>query len=331
MSRIELTFREHIPNENIKIGDVFHGIYEVVTAPKQSRFGYEWKVCHKRWNVDLRMLRPEPSYLLDRSGAWQESFVSAYQRNLVPMQLHPRIEAFYDVRHIGGSAAMFTELTSRSSLADRIADGSLYQGSDDEVYARLLRISAQTARALQYIRDCGIFHGDVCPESVMLTDRWNAKLSVAASLCGKLEDDDMFSWGMTVLRMYLGRLEIGVDEILDDYPGCKKRMVVKIPEPLERCALASIIDKLPSWQNVFLDLQEPLTREYPKLNGCYLNNRALRLADVKKYDDALRTLEDSCMDDADAGNPAAENLRRLRDDPDSPLILCQIDRWEDEI
>ena len=34
MARPILTYEDYIPNEDIKAGDVFHGIYEVITNPK---------------------------------------------------------------------------------------------------------------------------------------------------------------------------------------------------------------------------------------------------------------------------------------------------------
>ena len=33
MKKIELTYEDYLPNIKIKKGDVFHGIYEVVSAP----------------------------------------------------------------------------------------------------------------------------------------------------------------------------------------------------------------------------------------------------------------------------------------------------------
>lgn len=150
--KLTMTYEDYIPNIRIKKGDVFHGIYEIVSAPKTTHNGYEWKVYHRRWKVNLRMIRPEPALFLDMPEHEQQEIVSLYQREFIPMQLHPRIEAFYDVRHIGGSTAFFAEWCERGTLAECMTNGSLYRGEKEEVDKRLLHIVAQTARALQFWR-----------------------------------------------------------------------------------------------------------------------------------------------------------------------------------
>lgn len=140
MKKIELTYENYISNEEIKIGDIFHGIYEVVSKPKITKAGYEWKIYHRRWKVDLRMIRPEPSVFLDMPEHVQRSICGVYQRVLIPMQQNPYIESFYDVRHIGGDTAFFIEWLQRGSLADCMENGSLYEGTNDEVSKRLFGI-----------------------------------------------------------------------------------------------------------------------------------------------------------------------------------------------
>ena len=138
MKKLELTYKDHISNEEIKVGDIFHDRYEIISEPKVTKNGYEWKIRHKKWSlrytgcgVELRMIRPDPSVYLAMDELEQSEIVSEYQRYFIPMQLHPYIEAFYDVRHIGGSTALFTEWSSHGTLAECMANGSLYQTDRD--------------------------------------------------------------------------------------------------------------------------------------------------------------------------------------------------------
>ena len=63
------------------------------------------------------------------------------------------------------------------SLRDRIRDGSLYEGAEQEVQERILRIAIQTARGLQYSHEQGLVHQDVKPGNVLLSKEWDAKVA----------------------------------------------------------------------------------------------------------------------------------------------------------
>ena len=47
MTKTVLTYEDHIPNSEIKKGDIFHGIYEVISEPKITACGYEWMIRHQ--------------------------------------------------------------------------------------------------------------------------------------------------------------------------------------------------------------------------------------------------------------------------------------------
>ncbi|MBR1481697.1 MAG: hypothetical protein IJ598_01875 [Ruminococcus sp.] len=263
MKEIKLVFNDYILNEMIKLGDVFHRIYEVVSEPKRGHNGYEWKIHHRRWNKYLRMIRPEPELF---KSIEPQSFVSVYQRYLIPMQLHPRIEAFYDVRHIGGSTAFFTEWSDNGTLAECVENGSLYDGKPQEVAKRLRRISGQTARALQYIKTVIPYHGAAISENIMLNDRFNAKLRVASMdlMTGKPIGDDMKLWAVSVTMMYLGRLtNINADELSKSFPEYKAQMKYEMPGEIEKSVLEALTGKLSSWMQVFKNLGEWHFRDIP--------------------------------------------------------------------
>ena len=281
--KLIMTYEDYIPNIRIKKGDVFHGIYEIVSEPKTTHNGYEWKVYHRRWKVNLRMIRPEPALFLDMPEHEQQEIVSLYQREFIPMQLHPRIEAFYDVRHIGGSTAFFAEWCERGTLAECMTNGSLYRGEKEEVDKRLLHIVAQTARALQFLEEKGLPFGIVSPDNIMITDRFNAKLSVANLLAQIVRHkafhahSDKKQWAITALDIFVGKkINRELENVKDRCMEYVKNSEHTVSEKLAELIAGALYGKLPSWQHVFRYLDEPLTRDYYPDSKGYENNRALR-------------------------------------------------------
>ena len=296
---LTMTYEDYIPNIRIKKGDVFHGIYEIVSEPKTTHNGYEWKVYHRRWKVNLRMIRPEPALFLDMPEHEQQEIVSLYQREFIPMQLHPRIEAFYDVRHIGGSTAFFAEWCERGTLAECMTNGSLYRGEKEEVDKRLLHIVAQTARALQFLEEKGLPYCIVSPDNIMITDRFNAKLSVANLLAQIVRHkafhahSDKKQWAITALDIFVGeKINRELENVKDRCMEYVKNSEHTVSEKLAELIAGALYGKLPSWQHVFRYLDEPLTRDYYPDSKGYENNRALRLIDCGKWEAAAKILID---------------------------------------
>ena len=341
MKKIELTYENYISNEEIKFGDIFHGIYEVVSKPKITKAGYEWKIHHRRWDVELRMIRPDPSVYLAMDELEQSGIVSEYQRYFIPMQLHPYIEAFYDVRHIGGSAALFTEWSSRGTLAECMANGSLYRtdGDDEDHYIlvnRLLLIAKQIARALQFMEEQEIYHGEVNAKNIMLNYRnvsypFVAKLSLANLLTKRREPpswSDQKQWARTMVDMLTGQKIY--DYLTEIYRSEKKDTIVSSQLLSTICGVLD--GDLTDWKDIMVGLgDEPEEDFYITRGGSlikyegYLNNFALRLADAGKKEDALRAL-----DEARGGKQdyyfgfaafADKNYRLLKADCRMPLRL----------
>ncbi|MBR3873662.1 MAG: protein kinase [Clostridia bacterium] len=194
---------------------------------------------HNGWNVDLAMKRPKPAFFA--TPETKERFIKEC-RVWIDLGLHPNIVSCYYVRDIGGTPSIFSEWMENGSLGDRIADESLYQGSEAEQHKRLLDIAIQFARGLHYAHEQGLIHQDVKPDNLMLTSGWDAKVSdfgianaraqltvlevevpdggtiVSASgarsphYCSMEQMDgktltrrtDIYSWAVSVLEMYLG-------------------------------------------------------------------------------------------------------------------------------
>ena len=293
-----MTYEDHIPNEQIKKGDVFHGIYEVVSEPKITDLCYEWKVYHRRWHLYLRMIRPTPETFLNMPDWDQQEIISCYQRRLIPAQLHPWIEAFYDVRHIGGSTAFFTEWCERGTLIECINSGELYVGNADEIKKRLNYIADMTAELmLRYENEVSAPFPTPLDVNIMITDDWHVKLSVA-TVClltdaSEKKNEIISRWALMILEMYAGKklwdTPSEADEHFLDYiPSFKAEM----REQLKKVVCAALAGyhpdlpiMMPDYEHLLSELGIPtdFIYHYADSDAFYDNNHALRLIDCGKW------------------------------------------------
>ena len=136
--------------------------------------GAVWKVHHVGWNADLAMKRPKPEAF--RTESQKEGFIRECE-SWINLGLHPNIVSCYYVREIGGVPTIFSEWMENGDLENHIANGTLYAGSDAEVFERLLDIAIQFARGLRYAHENNLVHQDVKPANLLLTNDWEAKVS----------------------------------------------------------------------------------------------------------------------------------------------------------
>ncbi|MCR5795664.1 MAG: protein kinase [Solobacterium sp.] len=231
-----------ITNEMIRRGDRILDTYTVVSDAINGGMGSVWKVHHDSWDTDLAMKRPQPKYFAEGSAKRKAEFIRECEA-WIGLGLHPNTVSCYYVREIGGVPTVFSEWMENGSLGDRIRDGSLYEGSEDEVSERLLDIAVQFAEGLRYAHESEehLVHQDVKPDNVLLTKEWDAKVSDfgLARARKSLQDDrdesspdhfvqrsgytpaycsseqyegrplsirtDIYSWAVSVLEMYLGK------------------------------------------------------------------------------------------------------------------------------
>ena len=165
-----------ISNEEIHNGDPILNTYKVTSDAIHGGMGSVWRVHHNGWDVDLAMKRPQPRYFAEGSDDSKEEFIAECE-NWINLGLHPGIVSCYYVRDISGVPSIFSEWMDGGSLRDRIRDGSLYEGAEQEVQERILRIAIQTARGLRYSHEQGLVHQDVKPGNVLLSKEWDAKVS----------------------------------------------------------------------------------------------------------------------------------------------------------
>lgn len=165
-----------ISDEEIHNGDPILNTYKVTSDAIYGGMGSVWRVHHNGWDVDLAMKRPQPKYFAEGSDDSKEEFIAECE-NWINLGLHPGIVSCYYVRDISGVPSIFSEWMDGGSLRDRIRDGSLYEGAEQEVQERILRIAIQTARGLRYSHEQGLVHQDIKPGNVLLSKEWDAKVS----------------------------------------------------------------------------------------------------------------------------------------------------------
>ena len=169
---------ESISNESITKGTSLIDTYEVVSDAIKGGMGNVWKVHHNGWNTDLAMKRPQPKFFAEGSEKRKEAFIHECE-SWINLGLHPNIVSCYYVRDISGVPTIFSEWMENGSLKNRIDDGTLYEGTEKEVQARLLDIAIQFARGLHYAHESKdhLIHQDVKPDNLLLTKNWEAKVA----------------------------------------------------------------------------------------------------------------------------------------------------------
>ena len=223
-----------ISNERIQNGNRILETYEVTSEAISGGMGSVWRVHHNSWNTDLAMKRPQPRFFAEGSEGRKEQFIKECE-NWINLGLHPNIVSCYYVREIGGVPTIFSEWMDNGSLKDRIADGSLYEGTEAEVQERILDIAIQAARGLQYSHENGLIHQDMKPGNLLLSKDWDAKVADFGLAKAKEQLDDksdtakttgytlaycpaeqangdkpekwmdVYAWALTVLEMYAGK------------------------------------------------------------------------------------------------------------------------------
>lgn len=155
-------------------GDMILDTYRVESEPSVGGMGAVWRVHHMGWDVDLAMKRPRPEAFQTQA---QKSNFTDECRHWMNLGLRPNVVSCYYVRELEGVPTIFSEWMEKGSLESHIKDGTLYEGTDDEVQERLLDIAIQFARGLRSAHENDLIHQDVKPDNLLLGEGWTAKVS----------------------------------------------------------------------------------------------------------------------------------------------------------
>ena len=335
---------ESISNEQIKKNDPILDTYKVLDDAIHGGMGSVWRVHHESWNVDLAMKRPQPRFFAEAGDGRKEEFIRECE-NWINLGLHPNIVSCYYVREIGGVPTIFSEWMDNGSLKDRIRDGSLYEGTEEEVQERILDIAIQTARGLKYSHENNLIHQDVKPGNILLTKDWDAKVAdfglakaqsqltenekpvstgYTIQYCPKEQAEgapaekwmDVYAWALTVLEMYAGKRlwETGA-EAKEHWEEYLNQCRVLIPKVLS-VQLGNCISK-PT--NVFSYIENDLIKQFRKSVG-YDYPRLTSTAAA----DTADSLNNRALSFLDLGKPKnAESLweKALSKEPDHPFSV----------
>ncbi|MFG2044645.1 serine/threonine-protein kinase [Dactylosporangium sp. NPDC048998] len=131
------------------------GRYRLIERVREGGTSFVWSAQDEilRRRVAVRLLAAKPH----DDGRLQAAAQSAAVLN------HPNVRAVYDYGVAGDEAFIVMELVDGVSLADRLTSGPLpWRGA--------VEICAYVAAALSAAHARGLAHGDVTPETIMLTD-----------------------------------------------------------------------------------------------------------------------------------------------------------------
>ena len=294
-------------------------VYRIESDPIIGGMGSVWKVHHKDWDVDLAMKRPKAEYF--KSDQQKEDFIGECEA-WINLGIHPNIVACYYVREMDGVPTIFSEWMENGSLAERISDKTLYDGSQAAVSERLLDIAIQFAEGLHYAHRSLLVHRDVKPANLLLTNEWDARVADfgIAQLGGKKASEramtpaycspeqaagkklsrktDLYSWAVSVLEMYLGYRPwqhgtIAGSECRHYFEMAKIPMPDKLCTLLEKCLENEAKNRPRDFASVIKELKavykDVTGRVYPRPaakvsseSADKLNNRALSYLDLDR-------------------------------------------------
>src|SRR5271155_3156479 len=161
------------PATQWQVGDVIADLYKVQWQT-QGGMGVVHRVYHQGWKIDLAVKAPRPEFVADPAS--MRNFETEAE-TWVGLGLHPNIVSCVYVRRLDGLPRVFAEWVDSGSLHDAIQSRRLYEGTPEEVLARILDVAIQFAWGLDYAHSQGLIHQDVKPLNVMLTADWTVKVT----------------------------------------------------------------------------------------------------------------------------------------------------------
>jgi WD40 repeat protein/serine/threonine protein kinase len=187
------------------VGDVVENLYEVRDEITSGGMGVVYRVHHRGWNIDLAVKTPRPELV---SSPQRIADFETEAQTWVELGLHPNIVACVYVRRLDGLPRVFAEWIDTGSLSEAIESGRLYEGTSEDVLARILDVAIQFAWGLDYAHSRGLVHQDVKPQNVMIAPDWTVKVTdfglAKARVHAGQSVSDPTAPGISVLAGYAG-------------------------------------------------------------------------------------------------------------------------------
>ncbi|GHO70759.1 hypothetical protein KSC_096510 [Ktedonobacter sp. SOSP1-52] len=220
-----------------KIGDVLLDQYEVISKLGEGGMGTVYKAHFRAANRDLALKSPRPTIFAGAGG--KEDFIREAE-TWVKLKEHPHLVTCYFVLMIDDIPCIFADYIDGGSLREWIRQRKLYEGGPERALERILDVAIQFAWGLHAAHEQGLVHQDVKPANVMMTADGLAKvtdfgLARARMLAGEehisesilvssggmtpaycspeqaskqklSHKTDIWSWGVSVLEMFVGKV-----------------------------------------------------------------------------------------------------------------------------
>ncbi len=210
--------------KNIRKGiALFNDTVYVRSDPIPGGMSTIWKVRNLDWRINMAMKIPKLDGMPDPDAEkLREDFIRECEL-WTDLGIYPYIVPCYFVAKEDDVIAAFSEWMKCGSLADKIKDGSLYEGTYEESIKRILKIAAEILMGLKYAHANGVIHKDIKPSNILFSDDGAARITdfgtSASSAAGfskpycspeqaagkeLTEKTDIFSWALTLLEMLTG-------------------------------------------------------------------------------------------------------------------------------
>lgn len=319
--------------------------YEVTGLLGQGGMGTVYKVYDSQWKTTRAVKSPRPD-IFRRAGG-KENFVREAE-TWIKLLEHPHIVTCYFVRTLGGIPRIFTEYAEGGSLADWIRQGRLTQDGPERALERILDVAIQFAWGLHAAHEQGLVHQDIKPANVLLTRQGIAKvtdfgLAKARAMAGEAEREegedqqsllvssggmtlaycspeqmehqgltrktDIWSWGVSVLEMFVGAVTWKVGALAREALASHQRanpaqplMPAEMVKVLNRCFQRQPDARPATMQEVAIELQaiyeRLLGQAYARKAPAFrergaetLYSQAASLLELGRFEEALATIE----------------------------------------
>src|SRR5579885_1181721 len=335
------------------VGDLIIGQYEVISKLGEGGMGAVYKIHDRQLNADLVVKSPRPEIFTRADG--KENFIREAE-TWMKLRRHPHLVQCFFVHTLGRIPRIFAEYVDGGSLADWIRRRKLYEGGENVALARILDVAIQFAWGLHAAHEQGLVHQDVKPANVMLTAQGVAKvtdfgLAKARALASEatLEQPageqsllvsgggmtpaycspeqaarqplshktDIWSWGLSVLHMFVGRVTwmVGVtarealashvreDPAIPLMPPEVVKLLNRCFEPQPEKRPATMLEVATELQAIYV---QRVDRAYPRknpqpadLDAGTLMVQGIALDKLGKLQDALAVYEQAIRLDPD--------------------------------